>query len=338
MNETALSRLERANVREVWASESANFTPWLAEEDNLKLLGDTIGIELELEAQEKTVGLFRADILCKDLGTGNWVLVENQLERTDHTHLGQLLTYAAGLNAVTVVWVASHFSDDHRAALDWLNEITDEMFNFFGLEIELWRIGNSPLAPKFNAVCKPNNWTKSISPGGPDLTDTQRLQREYWAALRSYILENSKILKPQKPLPQHWTNFAIGRSNFTLVAFANTRDRRIAVGLLFSGDDAKPHYYLLEQDKGDVEEELGSTLEWRELPGQKESRIMLHWHGADPTNRQRWPEQHQWLCEKLETFRSVFGPRVRKLDAGDYWGEGDTGGAGRATIPASLRE
>jgi hypothetical protein len=134
---TPLGRLERADLREVWLSEAGDFTPWLAREENVALLGDAIGLELEVEAQEKDVGPFRADILCKDTATANWVLVENQLERTDHGHLGQLLTYAAGLQAVTIVWIAQRFTEEHRAALDWLNEITDDRFNFFGLEIEL---------------------------------------------------------------------------------------------------------------------------------------------------------------------------------------------------------
>jgi len=130
-----LGRLEAVDLRNIWTSEAGEFTPWLAEENNLALLGETIGIELELEAQEKNVGPFRADILCKDTANGHWVLIENQLERTDHTHLGQLMTYAAGLKAVTIVWIAHHFTEEHRAALDWLNEITDDRFNFFGLEI-----------------------------------------------------------------------------------------------------------------------------------------------------------------------------------------------------------
>jgi hypothetical protein len=146
-----LAHLEQVDLREVWQNEAGDFTPWLAQEENLKLLGDTIGIGLELEAQEKDVGPFRADILCKDTATANWVLIENQLEQTDHKHLGQLLTYGAGLKAVTVVWIAEKFTEEHRAALDWLNEITSEQFSFFGLEIELWRIAGSPVAPKFNA-------------------------------------------------------------------------------------------------------------------------------------------------------------------------------------------
>src|SRR5205823_7927290 len=124
MSTKDLGRLQKVDLREAWTSECSDFTPWLAQEANLQLLGETIGIELELESQEKGVGPFRADILCKDTATDNWVLIENQLERTDHTHLGQLITYAAGLNAVTIVWIADRFTEEHRAALDWLNEHT----------------------------------------------------------------------------------------------------------------------------------------------------------------------------------------------------------------------
>ena len=121
-------------------------------EESIELLGETIGIELELEAQEKDVGPFRADILCKNTEDDSWVLIENQIEKTDHKHLGQLMTYAAGSQAVTIVWVASKFTEEHRAALDWLNKITDDNFRFFGLEVELWKIGDSPAAPKFNII------------------------------------------------------------------------------------------------------------------------------------------------------------------------------------------
>ncbi|MDA3857468.1 MAG: DUF4268 domain-containing protein, partial [Roseovarius sp.] len=122
---SGLGRLRRVELRNIWQSEAQDFTHWLAREDNLTLLGETLGIDLELEAVEQNVGPFRADILCKDTLSDRWVLVENQLERTDHTHLGQLMTYAAGLDAVTIVWIAARVADEHRAAMDWLNEITD---------------------------------------------------------------------------------------------------------------------------------------------------------------------------------------------------------------------
>ena len=157
-----LGKLERVDVRKVWLGEASDFTPWLALPDNITLLGEAIGLELEVQAQETSVGRFRADILCKDTTTGHFVLIENQLERTDHIHLGQLMTYAAGLDAVTVIWVSPRFTDEHRAALDWLNRMTTEGLNLFGLEIEVWRIGDSPMAPKFNVVSQPNDWAKTV--------------------------------------------------------------------------------------------------------------------------------------------------------------------------------
>ena len=171
MTQEKLGKLEEVELRDIWESESSDFTPWLAREENIQILGDSIAVDLEVEAQEKNVGPFRADILCKDTENGNWVLIENQLNRTDHPHLGQLLTYAAGLDAVTVVWVAATFTEEHRAALDWLNEITDDRFRFFGLEIELWRINNSPPAPKFNIVSKPNDWRRSVIQSAKRIND-----------------------------------------------------------------------------------------------------------------------------------------------------------------------
>ena len=146
MIKESLAQLQKVDLREVWKSEPGDFRPWLADPGGLKLLGDAIGVDLELEAQEKDVGPFRADILCKDIADNTWVLIENQLETTDHTHLGQLLTYAAGLDAVTIIWIAKRFADEHRATLDWLNEVTGKNINIFGLEVELWRIGNSPIS------------------------------------------------------------------------------------------------------------------------------------------------------------------------------------------------
>jgi hypothetical protein len=195
MSVPSLGRLEKVEVRTVWVNEAGDFTPWLAKPENLKLLGDTIGLELELESVEKDVGPFRADILCKNTASSAWVLIENQLERTDHTHLGQLLTYAAGLEAVSIVWVAPRFTEEHRAALDWLNKVTSESVNFFGLEIELWRIGESPIAPKFNIVSQPNDWSKTVSDGARVIgavavSETSQLQMKYW----TYQLNNQGLI------------------------------------------------------------------------------------------------------------------------------------------------
>lgn len=232
MSTVSLGRLTSVDLREAWLGEASEFTPWLAEDDNLKLLGDTIGLDLELEATEKDVGPFRADILCRDTTTNAWVLIENQLERTDHSHLGQIITYAAGLNAVTIVWIAKQITEEHRAALDWLNQITAEEVNFFGLEIELWRIGESQRAPKFNVVSKPNNWADVVrkqTSGAANESETQRFYREYWASFMDYAEQRSTKFKRRAPQPQYWMDFAVGRSSFTVQTAVSIQKKYLSV-------------------------------------------------------------------------------------------------------------
>ena len=310
-----LGALEKVDLKTVWPHEASDFTPWLAEEENLKLLGDTLKIELELEAQEKGVGPFRADILCKDTDNDHWVLIENQLERTNHKHLGQLLTYAAGLQAATIVWVADHFTDEHRAALDWLNDITDDRFNFFGLEIELWQIGESLVAPKFNVVCKPNDWTKGIHPVG-ELSETRLMQLEYCEGLRELLLERKSVVSPRKPRPQHWTTFRLGRSNCHMSVAVNGQRRRIRCSIVLTGEHRLERYRNLAEQKNAIEEEVGFPLMWRELPDKKSCIIEVDRNDQDFIDRKAWATQHEWLADRLESFYKSFSHRVKAFASG----------------------
>ena len=257
--------------------------------------------------------------------TDNWVVIENQLEPTDHTHLGQLLTYAAGLDAITAVWVSERFTDGHRAALDWLNEITVEGLSFFGLEIELWRIGDSPIAPRFNVVSHPNDWTTTIDQFvHRKLTSEQQLYldywtvlQDYWTALQEHLEERNGVINPVAPSRDSGMSFSVGRFGFWLNASASDRDKWISVSLALAGRDRKPHFYLLERDKVAIEKEIGAELEWDEKQGRKLSYISLSLAKTDLEDRQDWNRQHQWLCEQLETFHKVFSPRVEALDVSD---------------------
>ena len=316
VSESEMGRLERVELRKVWKSEAGDFTPWLANEDNIKLLGDAIGVDLEVEAQEKNIGPYRADILCKDTGTGQWVLIENQLERTDHPHLGQLITYAAGLDAATIVWISRRFTEEHRAALDWLNEIVPEDIRFFGIEMELWRIGSSPTAPKFNIVSKPNDWTKPSgelrSRFSTELTETRKFQLEYWQDFRKLMEDRGGLVRPVKPAPQHWLVFSIGRSGFFLYTVVNVRNSRIGVQLVIQGPNAKAHYNLIAGQREEIQAEVDERFQWRELADKKESQINI-WRDCDPTDLQAWKGQHEWLFDKLQIFHKTFAERIRAL-------------------------
>ena len=173
-------QMREVELRQVWKTEDGDFTPWLAKPENLQILSTAIGIDLQIEELEKQVGSYRADIVCKDNDSGQLVIIENQIEPTDHSHIGQLLTYSVGLNAMTSVWISSKFSDPHRATLDRLNEITPEGFRFFGVEVELWRIGDSDAALKLRVVSGPNGRPREDGPLS-DSSPIVGLRREYWA-------------------------------------------------------------------------------------------------------------------------------------------------------------
>lgn len=324
-----LGKLAKVELRDVWLSESSDFTPWLAREDNLSTLAETLGLELELEAQEKAVGPFRADILCKDIGTNAWVLIENQLERTDHSHLGQLLTYASGLEAVTIVWVAARFTEEHRSTLDWLNRITDDTFRFFGVEVELWRIGDSLAAPRFNIVSKPNNWNRLVTQAAraldeAELTGTKALQLAYWAALGTTLVAGGgPLAKERKPQPQSWMAYSIGRTGFSINASMARPKRQVRAELYMSNPNAKAFFHLLNTQRASIEAELGYPLEWEELPEGRDTRISTALNDTDPEDQVDWTRQHEWLAARMNEFHRVFVNRVKALDANEWRPQAD---------------
>lgn len=310
-----LDKLIKLNLRDIWKDEAQDFTPWLASEDNLNLLGETLRMELELKAREQNVGPFSADILCTNTDDDSLVLIENQLDKTDHKHLGQLMTYAAGLDTVTIIWISKEFTDEHRGALDWLNEITNIEFRFFGLEIELWKIGDSLPAPKFNVVCNPNDWSRSIKKNNRDFSESvlqpaKIVQLKFWTGLKDYIEENSAVIRPQAPRPQHWANFGIGKARTKLVALINTRDKSIAVGFETFGTDDKSLFESFFNQKGVIEDEMGFELNWDSGDGRKFTRISHHRH-ADLDNDQEWESYFIWMLEHLEKFNDAFRNRIK---------------------------
>jgi hypothetical protein len=321
MAKPTLGQLEKVDLRRYWKDESKDFTPWLAEEGNITLLGQAIGMELEVDSVEKGVGLFYADILCKDGASGKWVVIENQLERTDHSHLGQVLTYAAGLEAETVIWIAPAFTEEHRAALDWLNEITPESVNFFGVEIELWRIGDSVPAPKFNLVCLPNDWSKAVQASAQrrELSDKQKMQLAFWTGFHAYM-EGKSAIRCSKPGPQLWMNHSLGlrgcHLNSVISSYDSTTNKaggELRIDVYLDSDEAKTHFAKLAEQREAIEQELGEPMTWYNPPEARMSRIYVR-RPAEIGDRERWMEYFGWFKEKLEAVSGVFVPRMRALN------------------------
>lgn len=315
---TELGRLEKVDLRNIWQSEAQGFTPWLAREESLQLLAEALGIDLELEAVEQSVGPFRADILCKDTLSDRWVLIENQLERTDHTHLGQLITYAAGLDAVTIVWIAARVADEHRAAIDWLNEITEAKVRFFAFEVELWRIGSSQAAPKFNLISSPNDWSRSTSGAKKAieesaLTDNRRMLLDYWTGFEAVLSDTSEHVRPVSPKPHNWLGHGIGKSGASLNVSLNRRENWIRAEIYLSGKTAGVYFDQLRANQQEIEDDLGETLNWYDA-APNDRRIFVELNSSDVTDQSSWPRQHQWLADQLVKLHRVFRDRIRNLD------------------------
>ena len=333
-----LGKVERVDLRNAWLNEASHFTPWLASEQGIELLQEALGMELEVEAVEKFVGPFKADILAKRLDStdDHWVLIENQLERTDHKHLGQLLTYSAGLKAVTIVWIAEAFAEEHKAALTWLNDVTGDDLEFFGLEIELWRIGDSEFAPMFNVVAEPNDWTREIKQKADgDTSELKMQQQRFWQALRTKLLESKSKVRPQKAHPQHWTDYALGRAGTWLSATVNKGKKYVSVEFNFRGPAGKIWFDQLDSSKGIIDEAIPG-LSWQRLDNRKQSRIALYRDDTDPTDEMSWPEQHAWLVEKLELFHSIFRPYALAFSEGPAMATSELMPAGEMDV--DLRE
>ena len=316
----SLGQLVRVDLRQVWENEAGDFTPWLARPENIALLGETLGLELDVESTEADVGPYRADIVCRDMGGGSQdgelVLVENQLGRTDHTHLGQLLTYAAGLDAVKVVWIAAPFTDEHRSALDWLNERTDRNVNFFGLEVELWRIGESPTAPKFNVVAKPNDWNTTVRESASQdrkVSEGKRQQYAFWCEFVELVEEQGGAINCQSPRPQQWMLHSIGSGGRRFASVIRL-DGTLRVQLDLNGDSAKGWLASLENERTVIERALGDDVIWYDPPNSKRAGIRTEkaLSFRDPAQREA---AKAWLYEQQVKFHEVLGPHVRALDA-----------------------
>lgn len=276
---------------------------------------DELGLAPHGVETEQQVGRYRADIVFTDSETKRRVVVENQLTRTDNNHLGQLLTYAAGLDAATVIWVAEVFTEEHRAALDWLNEHTHDDLSFIGIEVELWRIGCSHPASRFNVVAKPNNWTRSMrKTARGELSETRLMQVEYWRAFRDHVVAaGGPVRVTDCDRPRNSAEFAVGKSNFRVCAVMLRKTKQVRAELYILGQPAKRYFEDLQAQSEQIQSELGYPLEWEDMPEGKDCRIAVYLDDADPENREDWDRQHRWLAERLNDLHRVFSARVKAL-------------------------
>lgn len=301
-----LGRLTPVLPRQVWRHEAYDFTPWLLA--NADVLGELLGMDLELHEAEHPVGDFSLDLLGKDVSTGETVIVENQLEQSDHLHLGQILTYAAGTDPVTIVWVNTGFRPEHRAALDWLNERTNEKTRFFGVEINVVRIGDSEPAPAFRLVAQPNDWEKVIRQTvTSSASDREALYEAFWTRWRDALHEKHPTWSnSQRVSRQQWFQFSAGVSGVNLIQ-AFTR-HGLAVQFQFEGTDAEQNlarYRVLESRRDALETAYGASLTWEPLESRKAARVADYRDPGVITDTEAWDSYLKWFMEHTERLKQA---------------------------------
>ena len=276
-----LGKLKEIDIRKVWGHEQYDFSKWLSTEENIKELGDTLNLSLTDIETEKLVGAYRCDILCKDELTGKTVLIENQLEKTNHDHLGKIITYASGLDASVVVWIVSAARDEHASAIEWLNKHTDDDLSFFLIEVHVFTIGESAPAPQFKVIEQPNDFAKKAKnmANSPNLNNSQAKRLEFWNRFNEVIEERGKPFNKRKATTDHWYSVAIGSSDCHISVDLVNRDHKIRVGLWIA--DSKDLFDRLYAHKQEIETNLGMHLNWDRLDNKKASVICTYISGLD---------------------------------------------------------
>ena len=303
-----LDHLKKVELRKVWPHEALDFTKWLSSSANLNMLGEAVGVELELIETESSVGSFNVDIYAQEVGTGRKAIIENQLEETNHDHLGKVITYAAGKGAQVIVWVVSHARDEHRQAIEWLNEHTDNDFGFFLVEIELWTIGDSKPAPRFNVVEQPNEWTKALRLS-ENLSETERVKLSYWTKYREIARSTPNFLKvfsPQKPTKDHWSTLRCGTSAYHIALLIDTQHGR--TGIEFYVPDDKDIGHKAIENAQLFEKALG--LKAKPFDAKKASGLRFYKDGCKiKSNEGEWPgfiaEQLGWALKMRKLIEEL---------------------------------
>ena len=302
----AIGKLEEVDIRELWKHEQYDFSEWLSKKENIENLNDILGLTLVDISKETYVGAYRCDLFAKDETTGIKVIIENQLEMSNHDHLGKIITYASGLDAKVVVWIVKEAREEHRSAIEWLNNNTNSNINFFLIEIHAYKIGNSDNAPMFQVIEQPNDFIKNNkSINSSDTMNKSQSQRvEFWNQFNNVLVERGKPFNVRKATTDHWYNVAIGSSDAHIDITLVNKDSVIGVELYIT--DNKDLFDKLYQKKDEIESDLGFKLDWRRLNNSKASRIVTFIKGLNFDNHSNYNELMNKTIDLAVLMRDTF--------------------------------
>ena len=302
----SIGKLKEVDIRELWKHEQYDFSEWWSKKENIENLNEILGLTLVDISKETYVGTYRCDLFAKDETTGIKVIIENQLEISNHDHLGKIITYASGLDAKVVVWIVKEAREEHRSAIEWLNNNTNSNVNFFLIEIHAYKIGNSDPAPMFQVVEQPNDFIKNNKSTNRDesMNKSQSQRIEFWNQFNNVVIERGKPFNIRKATTDHWYNIAIGTSDAHIDITLVNKDSLIGVELYIT--DNKELFDKLYSRKDEIEEELGFQLDWRRLDNSKASRIVYHIKGLNFDDHSNYDELMNKTIDLAVLMRNTF--------------------------------
>ena len=306
-----IGKFKDVDVRKIWKHEQYNFSAWLAEAENLEYLNDILGLTLTDIKTEDYVGPYRCDIVAKDETTNDVVIIENQLEPTNHDHLGKIITYAAGLNAKYIVWIVKEAREEHRAAIEWLNNNSSQNINFFLIEIHVYQIGDSLPAPMFKVIEEPNDFIKRDKSSSKDgeLNRSQSERLVFWDQFNQFIIEHGKPFNVRKATKDHWYDIPIGSSDAHITITLVNKENRVGVEIYIS--DNKDMFDDLFSYKEEIETEFGAKFDWQRLDDRKASRIKYYINGLNFDNHSNYKELDEQILDAVMKMRKTFKKYIK---------------------------
>jgi len=304
-----LKKLELREIKKIWPHEEKDLSPWIAK--NVDDLNKVLNLQIEIEGKEEYIQNLRLDLVGTDNFSQMPIIIENQFGKSNHDHLGKLITYSAAKEAGIVIWIANEIQIVHRNAIEWLNEISPKEMTFYGVELEVFRIDNSLPAPNFRIVAGPPKRKIIVS----EISPRNKKYLDFFDRLRSKILNTQANFTRAKAPAQSWWGLGIGRSGFSAVS-CFTIDNKFSVGIYIDmgkKESNEKAFAELKENRRVIEPNLGEELVWDPLPDRRACRIYLAIDGTIDDDEQKLAEIIEWATPLVIKFREVFSPLVRNI-------------------------
>lgn len=307
-----VGRIERVPLREVWKKEDKDFTAWLF--DNIEVLAEELDIELSAIEKEKSAGTFSADILAEDV-TGQKVVIENQLEKTDHGHLGQILTYVSNLEAKIAIWISSYPRPEHERAVEWLNEAGTDVA-FYLVKVEAYKIGESEPAAKFSVISGPSEKSEVVGKEKKQIAERHKIRLDFWKSLLEKSNEKTSLYSNISPSMENWIATGAGKSGIKYSFVVTNKHGQIEVYIdrgKESDEENKSIFDQLNAKRKEIEEVFGGELKWERLDDRRASRISKRYEYAGLSDSEKWDKLQHDMIDGMIRMEKAFKKHIRSL-------------------------